>query len=449
MDVAQYLLEQNVDQSPNSTHGTPLCIAAAMGRDDLVQMLLLYQASVHEQSLTLGSPLHAACHSGSTTVVERLLRAGAPIACERQVRDDFVADLRSREDKTPAASAHRLHPVHVAAGEGHIEVLRLLVQQGANVDAVCSCWNVSTSLSAPVDARRDSPFYAGRTALMQAVCFSKNTIAGELIGLSADVDLQDAAGLTALALAAQHDNRNGVQMLLSAGANTALPDRDGRRAVDHAISAGHAECLQHLMQAGADVSRGRQVSDGNLGQQSTIELAVFSGQAEIVKILAQHMPVKGYHPSLLHQAVRQGFGNVAQALIDAGINVDIKDHDGNTPLHYAAYYDQAGVARVLIANGADIWRENSHKGRFPLRGNRTLTDIVSLPTAEGTRFPFGNAAEIAENQSHMEMAQICKGGGSRGKKQKAGVRRKGEFGLAIFCCFCAPCYAVGKWMEII
>ena len=381
--------------------------------------------------------------------MERLLRAGAPLQSERQVRDGFVADLCSGEDKTPSSNAHRLHPIHVAAAEGNLEVLRLLVQRGADVNAVCSCWNVGTSLSAAVDMRRDRAVYAGRTALMRAVCDTRNDVARALLDLRASVDIQDSAGLTALALATQHDNHEGVRILLSAGASTAIPDQEEYGPADHAILAGHAECLDLLMQAGADVSRGGPASKRDHGQQSTIELAVLSDQAEIVRVLARHMPVQGYRPSLLHQAAKQGYGGVAQFLIEAGIDVDVKDHDGNTPLHYAAYYNQASVARVLIANNADIWRENSHRGRFPVKGNRTVTDIVSVPTAEGTRFPSGNAAEIAENQGHMDVAEICKGGGSRGKKKAAGVRRKGKFSLAMCCCFCAPCYFIGKKMDII
>ena len=45
---------------------------------------------------------------------------------------------------------------------------------------------------------------------------------------------------------------------------------------------------------------------------------------------------------------------IARLLIDAGVDVDAKDGFGDTPLHYAVFYDDVGMVQMLIDAGADI-----------------------------------------------------------------------------------------------
>ena len=62
---------------------------------------------------------------------------------------------------------------------------------------------------------------------------------------------------------------------------------------------------------------------------------------------------KGETP--LHDAARDGRGDIVALLISKGANVYAKDQDGFTPLHYAvmsSYIYLIGIARMLIAKGA-------------------------------------------------------------------------------------------------
>lgn len=410
-----------------------------MGHGQIVDLLLSRGASVEEQSLTLGSPLHAACHQGDLLTLDRLLESFAAVRSERQVRDGFGEDLRSAEDMPPKLSAHRAEPIHVAAVAGNIGVIdRLVVQYGANIDAICSGWRVGPQLSARVDPRNDLPLYAGRTALMCAVCEAQNDVVARLLQLHAQTDFQDSKGLTALALAAQSNNADAAYKLLSANASTTLPDKDHRSPVDHAISHGSIDCLRALLLGQARLST------------DAIELAVSAGHADIVRFLAMErgITVAAYQPSLLHLAAKLGHAQVAQVLVTSGIKVDVQDEDGNTPLHYAAYYNRANVAKTLIRNQADVWKENSHKGRLPITGHRTVFDLATGAASEGTRIPFGNPAEVAQQQANHELAVICRVPGSRTKKRRADLRRKGELAAAFGCFCCAPCYVVKKLANV-
>ena len=58
--------------------------------------------------------------------------------------------------------------------------------------------------------------------------------------------------------------------------------------------------------------------------------------------------------SLLHFAADMNCESCAQVLIDNGIDVDVKDSRGCTPLIWAAYYDSLEVGIILIKAGANI-----------------------------------------------------------------------------------------------
>ena len=69
--------------------------------------------------------------------------------------------------------------------------------------------------------------------------------------------------------------------------------------------------------------------------------------------------------TLLHYAAWKGHKEIAELLIANGADVNAKDDKGGTPLHVAAWEGHKEVAELLIAKGADI-NAKMEDGETPL-----------------------------------------------------------------------------------
>jgi ankyrin repeat protein len=98
----------------------------------------------------------------------------------------------------------------------------------------------------------------------------------------------------------------------------------------------HAEIVKELLAAGAKVRVKDWVFKG-----APIHKATYNGNPEILRMLVQHPdididvqgPINGYTP--IHDALWHGYAECAQILLDAGARLDLKGHDGKTPLDVA------------------------------------------------------------------------------------------------------------------
>lgn len=93
---------------------------------------------------------------------------------------------------------------------------------------------------------------------------------------------------------------------------------------------------------------------------------------------------------------------IATAVIDAGANVNIRDVDGCTPLHFAAFYGSAKIAKLLIDYGADktlVTRINRNAATLASRAN-----FPYLSNAITTNTDWERAFEEEESRS---FSRIC------------------------------------------
>jgi truncated hemoglobin YjbI len=88
----------------------------------------------------------------------------------------------------------------------------------------------------------------------------------------------------------------------------------------------------------------------------------------------------------LHMAARRGNVAVAEALIEAGANLEARDDGGDTPLRRAVNCGQPEVAALLLSRGADLHSRGS-RGLTPLQVARGASLQALLQRAAGAPQP--------------------------------------------------------------
>jgi ankyrin repeat protein len=208
-----------------------------------------------------------------------------------------------------------LTPMQLAAEWNTIEVLKVLIEYGGDVNdqGTCNC-----------------------TPLQLAARYGKREAAELLLKHGAVLDIFSAVALNkrdAVEKFFQLANVFGLAKQL-ANVSTSTPLWSSPKLLNWAVTAGRAEMAEFLTLQGADVNAH---SSDRLG--------------------LEHSP--------LHEAAQCNDSEVIEVLLKHGAKVEDKDYDGFSPLHRAAASGNIRAAKVLLKHGARIDnREDYHAMRF-------------------------------------------------------------------------------------
>lgn len=220
---------------------TPLLLAVRRNNPQMVQLLLERGAHVKGAGSTA---FFAAISSGRVEMVRMLLKAGA--------------DPLEHEKHWGAT------PLHVAAGNGHCDVMDVLSSYYKSVDV------------------RDN---LGRTPLHFAAMGGKSQAVAWLIRRGANVRAQDQGGATALMYASGGGHTSVVQMLLRHGSNVQIKDSMGETALHYACRVSEdrgAAVAALLLRYGADCN-----ARNNFGV-SPLQEAARRGNRKCVEVLRKY-----------------------------------------------------------------------------------------------------------------------------------------------------------------
>jgi len=314
-EAVRSLLQQHVDvNTPQADGATALAWAAHWDDMEAADLLIRAGANVNAVNSYGVTPLSLACVNQSAAMVEKLLKAGA--------------DPNGVPTGTPV--------LMTAARTGNVDTVKSLLAHGADVNAKESS--------------------RGQTALMWAVAEKHPEVARVLIDHGADVHAHSTSGFTPLLFAAQQGDLNAARMLLEAGANVneAAPE-DGNTLVV-ATHSGHEALALFLLEKGADPNA------ADAYGVTALHYAMLKGLARVSGV----RPISGagylYRPNM---------PELVKALLGHGANPNarvvkfppmpntrlFKAIDltpvGATPFLLAAASYDAGIMRLLAANGAD------------------------------------------------------------------------------------------------
>jgi ankyrin repeat protein len=202
-----------------------------------------------------------------------------------------------------------------------------------------------------------------------------------LIDAGADINSR-AKGFAPVHFAVANPNPQVIQVLIDAGADINAVTDDGKTPLDFANEGGNSQVIQLLQALGAKT--GSQVNLKNKEDEVGPVLALIETNTEgCPDVTGRKFWSKVTVEDALRCYIRLGLNvnakdkstysplhkvvnhKVAQALIEAGANVNVKTRGGlgATPLHYAAERGNNALVTVLVKAGADV---NARGGGTPL-----------------------------------------------------------------------------------
>ena len=220
-------------RGPNATEEPAALFAAVESGDEpRVRSLVADQPELASARDDTGLPVVlAARYRNQLGMVEALLAAGPDLdvfAAAAVGRTDRLAEIL---DDDPAAvdavGVDGFRPLQLAAFFGQPEAARRLVERGAPVDAV-------------------SGNDAGLRALHSAVAGRHVEVVRLVLEAGADPGPRQQGGFTPLMAAALHGDEPVVASLLAAGADPTARSDDGRDAADLAEQGGHSGLAARL-----------------------------------------------------------------------------------------------------------------------------------------------------------------------------------------------------------
>ena len=282
---------------PGQLDAVPLYYAALCGFHGLVERLLgAHPEDLDAKGGVRGTPLGAALGQGHLNIALLLLEHGA-----------------NGEEYGRA----RQTGLYIASSLGYAEIVRTLVNRGANLNAVCEChW--------------DEPFGGVEfTPLHEA------SLCGEL---------------------------EVARVLLEYGANVNDLDNFGRSPLHLAV----------IGRSVTDPDGSADPSASNVGNETLLHHPSYSGYPGVIKLLIDHgsdinsqrawrynpfsvqqSSVYGYGWTPLHYAMAGASVEGTQLLLDHGADVNKPDGDHWTALHLAAYYGDLKQVNILLGRGAN------------------------------------------------------------------------------------------------
>ena len=221
--MVQYLLERGAEIDMYGM-GLPNALQNAVSKGNITLIKLLLSAGAHlESDGGHGTALQSAIAGDRPDIVLLLLEHGA--------NPNLVGELRDRKIKSLP------RPLLHATMEGHVKIVNLLLEHGADVDAL-SWYGGSSSLPLHIAAGK------GDIEILQM-----------LLKHGANVDAQTEHGGSAIHSAARKGQHEALSLLLfEYHANPSLSLVNGSLALHTAASHGYTKCIELYLKVRFDVN---------------------------------------------------------------------------------------------------------------------------------------------------------------------------------------------------
>ena len=316
--------------------------------------------------------------------------------------------------------------LHVAAAVGAINLARLLIEKGADINhrdpqqrtplylaaRYSDSAMIELLLAHGADVKAIDIY--DRTPLHAALYGSPSgeTIAC-LINAKADIDATDMNEQTPLVLAIESDVSAVAHLLIEYGANIDPIAPSNETPIFTAISYDREWAVALLLENGLNLTR------KNASGETALYFAVREGSESITRILLHYSALTNItvdrqncgDKTVLQVAVQKANIAILAMLLNSGAYIHWPDQDGNTPLHRAVIegrepYEQ--ITRLLLAHSARV-DAVTHTGETVLhlavRHRRRNILPILLQSIEPDWLPFICEMRDKSGKTPIEIAQ--------------------------------------------
>ncbi|KAK3998138.1 ankyrin repeat-containing domain protein [Cladorrhinum sp. PSN332] len=393
--------------SPDSSGRRPLDVAAESGKLEMASLLVRFGAKLEDaRSRTQQVLLNMAARKGDLGMVRGLLGLEGIVSlddvCPEGARQDLFAWAAEGGEMglvkslfhpgtSPNASQHPEHgatPLACAALSGHTEVVRYLIEVGAD--------------------KNDHSFSDHRSLLSAAVTSGNLEIVTLLIDAGSNVDVADDYGATALHRAAREGRLDILQELLRGAATPDVPDTYlGQTPLYFAAREGQTSAVHILLKEGADAR-----IHCDMQSRTPLQASAVGGHLSTVSLLLPLSDLEATDSmdrAVLLLATMERQPEVVELLLNGGQaeegpgglnppNINATDNRGRTALFLAAEECCAELFEALLKRGA----------RTDIPDEIGLTVEAWLRLNEGRRPPYlyGDEDEHAQEDEFNQWYPI-------------------------------------------
>ena len=332
--------------------------AAAFYADIAMVGSLLDTGLFNGSTSELHEAMRLAARKGSLGVVRLLIDRGAPVDPPEALYPPHLYFIEGELATTPLLAA---------AQASQVEVIRLLLEQGANPNlssipgkmewtalhlaVTASLEAVKLLLLHGADINSQGPL---GTPLHLASEDSSIEVVKALLDNGAAIDAYDKCKETPLHIATKAGRSDIVAYLLRAGTNPNSPNEIFKTPLHIASQNGDIDTVKALLENGASI-------DANDNDRSTpLQLAAQYGRTDVLVYLLHEganqnaQDMHGWTP--LSLAAHAGEMKAITTLLEHGtmVNINAQTNEGMTSLGMATYNNHTEIARLLMDRGADI-----------------------------------------------------------------------------------------------
>lgn len=311
------LLKGGADVNAAQADGMTALHWAALNGDLSTMDVLLVAGAAREALTRVGSytPLHLASQRGNAAAVAKLLDAGA---------------------KSGVVTSTGVQPLHLAAEAGSVDAVKALLDHGADVNAADKTH--------------------GRTPLVFAVSKDRQDVLKLLASRGAKLDATTTVIDYRQRAAADKTARETRDRVVSAQTGRKVdssfdPDPTPPGTAPNNVSSGRGGTGVPV-DPGAQASVARAANVGGGGPGDPNEGRRGGGGTRPPSDIEQIGKQGGF--TALHYAARDGYASAALALVDAGLDVNVRSAgDRSTPITVALINGQYDLALGLLKRGAN------------------------------------------------------------------------------------------------